>query len=158
VGTEATSHQERFVTRVDNWIEIKAPKEKVFSFVSDLEARPQWVKWAKDTEVTSMHKAGAGTTDRETMQVGPQKQKTEGLVTDFQDGFTVARRLTKGMDLNERISVLNMGDATKVSYSVEYTPPMGMMGRMMDALFMAKLLDQLMEDSLTILKERMEAR
>jgi len=146
------------VTRVDNSIEIKATKEKVFSFISDLGARPQWVKWAKDTEVTSMQKTGVGTTDREVMQVGPQKQKTEGLVTDFQPDYTISRRLTKGMDLNERISVLNMGDATKVSYSVEYKPPMGKMGEMMDFLFMAKLLDQLMEDSLTILKDRMEAR
>jgi uncharacterized membrane protein len=146
------------VTRVDNSIDIKAPKEKIFAFISDLEARPQWVKWAKQTEVTSMQKEGVGTTDREFLQVGPQKQRVEGLVTDFQPGYTLARRLTRGMDMNERVSVVNLGDATKVAYSVEYTPPMGMMGRMIDFVFMAKLFDQLMEDSLTILKERMEAR
>jgi uncharacterized membrane protein len=146
------------VTRIDNFIDIKAPKEKIFAFISDLEARPQWVKWAKKTEVTSMQKTGVGTTDRETLQVGPQKQSVEGLVTDFQDGYTIARRLTRGMDMNERISVIHMGDATKVSYNVEYTPPMGAMGRMMDFLFMSTLFNQLMEDSLTILKERMEAR
>jgi uncharacterized membrane protein len=146
------------MTRVDNTIEIKAPKEKIFAFVADLEARPQWLKWAKNTEVTSLQRSGVGTTDRETMQVGPQKQKTEGLVTDFQDGYTIARRLTKGMDLSERVSVLHMNDATKVALSVEYTPPMGMFGRLFDFLFMAKLLDQLAEDSLTNLKEHMEAR
>jgi uncharacterized membrane protein len=146
------------MTRVDNSIEIKAPKEKIFAFVSDLEARPQWLKWAKRTEVTSMQRSGVGTTDREVMQVGPQKQKTEGLVTDYQDGYTIARRLTKGMDLTERISVLHMGDASKVALSVEYRPPMGKLGQLMDFIFMSKLLDQLAEDSLTNLKEHMEAR
>lgn len=146
------------MTRVDNSIDIKAPKEKVFAFIADLEARPQWVKWSREAEVTSMQKEGVGTTDRSTMQVGPQKQKTEGLVTEFQPGYTIARRLTRGMDLSERVSVLTAADATKVVYSVEYTPPMGVMGQIMDALFMGKLMEQLMEDSLDILKERMEAR
>ncbi len=146
------------MTRVDNWIDIKAPKDKIFAYVADLEARPQWVKWSKDTEVTSMQKEGTGTTDRGVMRVGPQKQDVEGLVTDYQPGYTIARRLTRGMDMNERVSVLTSGDATKVSYSVEYKPPMGKMGGLIDFLFMAKLFDQLMEDSLAILKERMEAR
>lgn len=146
------------MARVDNTIDIKAPKDKVFAFVSDLEVRPQWVKWTKDIEVTSMQKEGVGTTERMIMQVGPQKQRVEAIITDFQPGFTIAQRLTKGMDLNERISVLNMNDHTKVAYSVEYTPPMGKMGQLMDFLFMSKLFDQLMEDSLIILKERMEAR
>lgn len=146
------------MTRVDNSIDIKAPKEKIFAFVSDLEARSQWVKWAKNTEVTSMQKEGVGTTDRGVMQVGPQKQQVEGLVTDYQPGYTIARRLTRGMDLAERVSVLNMGESSKVAYTVEYTPPMGKLGQVMDFLFMVKLMDQLMEDSLAILKERMEAR
>ncbi len=146
------------MTRVDNTIDIKAPKEKVFAFIADLEARSQWVKWSKRPEVTSMQKEGVGTTDRSVMQVGPQKQQTEGLVTDYQPGYTIARRLTRGMDLNERISVLNTGDSTKVAYSVEYVPPMGKLGQMMDFLFMEKLFGQLMEDSLEILKEQMEAR
>jgi len=146
------------VTRVDSSIDIKAPKDKVFAYIADLEARPQWLKWSKDAEVTSMQHEGMGTTDRSIMQVGPQKQRTEGIVTDYQPGYTIARRLTQGMDLSERLSVLDRGDHTKVAYSVEYSPPMGKMGQMMDFLFMAKLFEQLMEDSLTILKERMEAR
>jgi uncharacterized membrane protein len=146
------------VTRVDNSIDIKAPKEKIFAYISDLEARPQWVKWTKQSEVTSMQKSGVGTTDRGVMRVGPQKQKIEGLVTEYQQDYTMARRLTRGMDLNERVSVINMGEVTKVAYNVEYDPPMGRMGDLLDFLFMSTLFNQLMEDSLTILKERMEAR
>jgi uncharacterized membrane protein len=157
-GPHRKTPRSLLVTRVDNSIEIKAPKEKIFAFISDLEARPQWVKWAKDVEVTSLQKQGVGTTDRMVMQFGPQKQAVAGIITDFQDGYTIARRNTRGMDMTERVSVLTLGNATKVAYSVEYTPPMGKLGQLIDFLFMSKLLDQLMEDSLTILKERMEAR
>ena len=44
------------VTRVGNSIDIKVPKEEIFAYVSDLEAGPEWVNWAKDTEVTSTQK------------------------------------------------------------------------------------------------------
>jgi hypothetical protein len=35
---------------------------------------------------------------------------------------------------------------------------MGLLGKLVDFLFMSRLMDQLMKDSLTNLKERMEAR
>ena len=146
------------MTRVDNWIDIKAPKDKIFAYVADLEARPQWVKWSKDTEVTSMQKRGRAPRTAALCAWALRSRTWKGLVTDYQPGYTIARRLTRGMDMNERVSVLTSGDATKVTYSVEYKPPMGKMGGLIDFLFMAKLFDQLMEDSLAILKERMEAR
>ena len=142
--------------RIDNSIEIKAPREKVFQYISDIEAQPQWVKWAKRVEVTSPARTGVGATDSMLMQVGPQKQRVEGLVTEYGDGQFFTRRLTKGMDLTERLAVVSYADGSKVAYSVEYTPPMGPIGKMIDTLFMARLFDQLMKDSLTKLKERLE--
>jgi hypothetical protein len=60
------------------------------------------------------------------------------------------------MDLTERLSVVPFEDGSKVAWSIEYTPPMGAMGKMMDKLFMVRLMDQLMKDSLDILKTRLE--
>jgi len=142
--------------RVDNSIEIKAPRERVFQYAADLEAQPQWVKWSKDVEITSANRSGVGVTDSSVMQVGPQKQRVEGLITEYRDGQFYTRRLTQGMDLTERLSVVPYDDGTKVAFSVEYTPPMGPLGRVMDALFMVRLFDQLMKDSLANLKERLE--
>ena len=143
--------------RLDNAIDIKAPQDKVFEYVSDLEARPEWVKWTKEAEVTSPERKGVGMTDVMLMQVGPRKSQVEGIVTEYKEGQLITRRLTRGMDLTERLSLVPFGDGTKVAWSVEYTPPMGQMGKLVDMLFMERLFDQLMKDSLNNLKDRIEA-
>jgi uncharacterized membrane protein len=143
--------------RIDNAIEIKAPREKVFAYIADIEAQPEWVKWTKTAEVTSLNTRGVGTTDAMLMQVGPRKEQVEGIVTEYQDGYYVTRRHTRGMSMEERLSVVPYADGSKVAMSIDYVPPMGAMGKMMDQLFMARLFDQLMKDSLAILKDRLES-
>ena len=144
--------------RLDNAIDIKAPQDKVFAYVSNIEAQPEWVKWAKSVELTSPEKTGVGATDAMAIQVGPQKQNVEGLITDYQEGESLTRRLTRGMTFTERYSVAPSaaGDGTQVEWSIDYTPPMGGLGKLVNWLFMNRLFEQLMADSLTNLKERLE--
>ena len=59
--------------RLDNAIEIKAPREDVFKYIADVEARPEWVKWTKRSVVTSEEAGTVGQTDAGLMQVGPQR-------------------------------------------------------------------------------------
>lgn len=144
------------MTRVDNAIDIRAPRDKVFEYISDIESQPEWVKWVKRVDVTSLESKGVGVTDEMLMQVGPRKEKIEGIVTEYKEGEYLSRRVTRGMEMTERFAVMPLQDGTKVAYSVEYTPPMGKMGMMMDFLYMERLFDQLMKDSLTNLKEKLE--
>jgi uncharacterized membrane protein len=143
------------VPRIDNAIDVRAPKEKVFAYVADVRTQPEWVKWAKKVELTSAE-PGLGATDTMLMQVGPRREQVESIVTEFRDGHVVTRRTTKGMKIVERLATVAVADGTKVAWSIEYTPPMGPMGKMMDFLFMSTLFNQLMEDSLELLKERLE--
>jgi uncharacterized membrane protein len=142
--------------RLDNSIDIKAPADKVFAYVSDVSSHPEWVKWTKRAEVTSASPRGVGATTAGVMQVGPRKENVETLVTEYKDGEFITRRTTRGMQMTDRISVLDRGDSTKVAWSIDYTPPMGPMGKMMDGLFMARLFDQLMKDSLANLRDQLE--
>jgi uncharacterized membrane protein len=143
--------------RLDNSIDIKAPADQVFAFVSDITTHPDWVKWTKDAEVTSIERNGVGSTTAGVMQVGPKKEKIETLTTEYKDGQFVTRRNTRGMEMTDRLSVLPFGEGTKVAWSIDFCPPMGSMGKLMDMLFMERLFDQLMKDSLTNLKERLES-
>lgn len=143
--------------RLDNSIDIKAPADRVFGYIADVTTHPEWVKWTKRAEVTSPNRTGVGATSAGVMQVGPRKENVETLTTEYKDGYFVSRRNTRGMEMTDRLSVLDRGETTKVAWSIDYTPPMGGMGKMMDALFMSRLFDQLMKDSLTNLKERLEA-
>jgi uncharacterized membrane protein len=142
--------------RLDNAIDIKAPADKVFAYVADITSHPEWVKWTKRAEVTSLERKGVGATSAGVMQVGPRKENVEDIVTEYKEGEFLTRRTTRGMAMTDRLSVLSMGDTTKVAWSIDYTPPMGGMGKLMDVLFMVRLFDQLMKDSLTNLKERLE--
>ena len=143
--------------RLDNSIDIKAPADQVFEFVSDVTTHPEWVKWTKEAEVTSLEARGVGTTTAGVMQVGAKKEHIETLTTEYKDGQFVTRRNTRGMEMMDRLSVLPFGDGTKVAWSIDYTPPMGGLGKLMDMLFMERLFDQLMKDSLANLKERLES-
>ena len=143
--------------RLDNSIDIKAPREAVFAYISDVTTRPDWVKWTKRAEVTSRERKGLGATDASVMQVGPRKESVEAIVTEYTEGALFTRRHTRGIELTDRLAVVSLPDATKVAWSVEYTPPMGALGKLVDLLFMVRLLDQLMRDSLTNLKQRLES-
>jgi uncharacterized membrane protein len=152
IGREDEGH----MPRLDYSIDIKAPREKVFQYVSNVEFQPEWVKWAKQAEVTSTNVKGIGTTDAMLMQVGPRKEQVEAIVTEYKDGQLYTRRHTKGMEMTERYSLVNVGDNTKVAWSVDYVPPMGAMGKLFDFLFVMRLFEQLMQDSLSNLREKLE--
>jgi uncharacterized membrane protein len=143
--------------RLDNSIDIKAPLETVFEYLADIPSHPEWVKWTKDAEITSIEKKGLGVTTTELMQVGPRKERVETIVTEYKPEEFFTQRHTRGMEMTNRLSVVRMGDATKVAWSIDYVPPMGAMGKMMDVLFMERLFDQLMKDSLTLLRQRLES-
>jgi uncharacterized membrane protein len=143
--------------RLDNSIDIKAPLETVFEYLTDVTSHPEWVKWTKDAEVTSPEKTGLGVTTSELMQVGPRKERVETIVTEYKPGEFFTRRHTRGMEMTDRLSVVKAADGTKVAWSVDYVPPMGAMGKMMDTLFMVRLFDQLMKDSLNLLRQRLES-
>jgi uncharacterized membrane protein len=143
--------------RLDNSIDIKAPLETVFEYLTDIAAHPEWVKWTKDAEVTSLEKKGLGVTSSEVMQVGPRKERIETIVTEYKPEEFFTRRHTRGMEMTDRLSVVKAGDGTKVAWSIDYVPPMGPMGKMMDLIFMVRLFDQLMKDSLGLLRQRLES-
>ena len=142
--------------RLDNAIDIKAPRDDVFKYVCDVEARPEWVKWTKRSVITSEEPTVLGQTDAGLMQVGPQKQNIEAIVTEYRDGQVFTRKHTRGIELTDRVAVVPTPDGCKVAWSIEYTPPMGGMGKLMDFLFMERLMEQLQQDSLDILKLRLE--
>lgn len=140
--------------RLDNSIDIRAPADKVFQYISDPATQPEWVKWAK---ATSLEKQGLGTTTSMLMQVGPRKERVETIVTEYKANEYLARRNTRGMEMTDRLAVVPLGDTTKVAWSIDYVPPMGALGKLVDVLFMVRLFDQLMKDSLALLKQRLES-
>jgi len=142
--------------RLESAIEINAPQERVFDYITDVESTTEWCKWSKEAEVTSTSKSGLGATDEMFMQVGGRKLKVEGIVTEYAPHQYYSRRHTRGMELSESYALEPAGDGTKVSWVIDYTPPYGVFGKVMAFVFMTRLFEQLQGDSLTNLKARLE--
>ena len=87
--------------RLDNAIEIKAPREKVFAYISDVATHPEWVKWTKDAAVTSEVHTGVGTTTTSLMQVGPRKERVEAVVMEYKQNEVFTQRHTRGMEMTD---------------------------------------------------------
>ena len=73
------------------------------------------------------------------------------------NGSQVSRKHSAPLVPNGNVLSFQLSaDGTKVAYSVEYTPPMGAIGKIVDLIFMERLMEQLLGDSLTNLKLRLE--
>lgn len=139
-------------------IEIKAPPEKVFAFISDVETQPLWARWAKKVDITSLNRRGLGTTDEGILQLIGKKYPIEAIISEYNENESMSRRITRGFDLLEsyRLTPNEKGDATTLHYTIDYTPPFGAVGKVFNFLFMNRLFEQLLGDSILSLKERVE--
>src|SRR3990172_12129787 len=111
--------------RLDNSIDSRAPRETVFQYVADVTARPEWVKWTKQAEVTSPQQKGLGATDAGTMQVGPRKENVEAIVTEYKENELFTRRHTRGLELTDRLPHPALGEPrTKMPLNGKDKPPL----------------------------------
>ncbi|MGE0058950.1 MAG: SRPBCC family protein [Dehalococcoidia bacterium] len=138
-------------------IDIKAPPEKVFAYISDVENQPQWARWAKKVDVTSLTRKGLGATDEMVLQLMGKKYPTEGIISEYNENESMSRRLIRGFDLIEHYTLSAADGGTHVKHVIDYTPPFGGFGKVFNFLFMNRLFEQLHGDSVVSLKERVES-
>jgi uncharacterized membrane protein len=108
-------------------------------------------------EITAGDGKSIGTKDRCLMKLGPRAQEMEAEWTEYKENEAFARRATSGMDIQGRMTFTPMREgATRVQWNLEYTPPMGALGRFLDLLFMNRIFQNEVEASLERLKGQME--
>lgn len=138
-------------------IDIKAAPEKVFAYISDVETQPQWARWAKDVEITSLQRKGLGTTDAMVLQLMGKKYPTEAIISEYNENESMSRRITRGFNLVEHYTLTPADGGTRVQHVIDYVPPFGGFGKVFNFLFMNRLFEQLHGDSMNSLKERLES-
>ena len=144
------------MARVVKSIRIDAPREHVFALATDVTRQPDWTTFVKEGLITSGDGKSAGTTDRTVVQVGPRPTKAESVWTEYTIGERFARRATSGMQMEERMLFTAVGNGTDVQWAVNYTPPMGPLGKFMDVFMMNRVYQNEIEASLERLKEALE--
>lgn len=142
---------------IEKSIDIQAPREHVFAYAVKPESQPEWTTFIKEVALTSGDGKSEGTTDRCVVKIGPRAQALDALWTEYKPGESFGRRSTSGMAMQGRLAFEPSGGGTRVVWTVDYTPPMGPVGAIVDVLFMNRVFQNEIEASLENLKSRLEA-
>jgi uncharacterized membrane protein len=138
-------------------IDIAALPEKVFDYAADPSTQPDWITFIKEIEITSGDGKSEGTTDRCVFKLGPRAHTLDATWTEYDPPRSFAREATSGVEMDGRMTFEPRDDGTYVEWTVDYRLPMGPLGAIMNALFMNRLFQNEMEESLESLKARLES-
>lgn len=137
-------------------IDIDAPREHVFALAADVSKHADWTTFIKETAITGGDGKSAGTTDKRVIKVGPQRKVLEDEWTEYAPGEAFARHFTGYFVGDEKIALTPSGNATHVEWTVDYTPPFGILGKFGALFMMARIFQNEVEASLENLKRELE--
>ncbi len=142
--------------RILKSIDIDASPDKAFSYVTNASTQPDWIKFMKQVDITSGDGQSRGTTERSIFKLGPRAQAMDALWTEYDPPRSFARKATSGMGMDGRMTFEPIDDGTHVEWVIGYRPPLGALGLMADALFMNRVFQNEIEESLESLKAQLE--
>ena len=137
-------------------IDIDASPDNVFNYVTNASTQPDWIMFMKSVDITAGDGQSKGTTDRSVIKLGPRAQEVEALWTEYDPPRAFARKATSGMEMEGRMTFEPSDDGTHVEWMIAYKPPMGSLGMVVDALFMNRVFQNEVEESLERLKAQLE--
>ena len=137
-------------------IDIEASPDNVFSYVTNTTTQPDWVKFLKAVDITSGDGQSKGTTDRCVVKLGTRAQSVDALWSEYDPPRSFARKSTGGMEMEGRMTFKPTDDGTHVEWTIAYKPPMGTLGAIMDTLFLNRVFQNEIEESLEALKAQLE--
>ena len=137
-------------------IDINVSPDNVFNYVTNAATQPDWIMFMKSVDITAGDGQSKGTTDRSVIKLGPRAQEVEALWTEYDPPRVFARKATSGMEMEGRMTFEPSDDGTRVEWTIGYRPPMGPLGMVVDALFMNRVFQNEIEESLERLKAQLE--
>jgi len=144
------------VPHIRKSIDISTSPESVFSYATNPATQPDWMKFIKGVDITSGDGKSEGTTDQCLFKLGPRAQTVDAVWTEFDPPHVFARMATGGVEMEGRMTFQPRDDGTRVEWTIGYKPPMGGIGGLIDALFMNRVFQNEIEESLENLKAQLE--
>jgi uncharacterized protein YndB with AHSA1/START domain len=136
-------------------IDIDASREHVFAAAEPLKM-PEWTIHVKEVIVTDGDGKSAGTKDKTIINVTPRKNTLESEWTEYKPGEAWARNFTGYLSGTERIDLAEVDGGTRLTWTYNYTPPFGPLGKIGALLVMSRVVQNNMESSLETLKTELE--
>ena len=144
------------MARMERSIEINVPPEKVWPLMQ-LDRWPEWYIPLKKVEWTSKDKNKVGSTYHQIVQLGRNKGKADGEITEVAENEKISMRSTNGpMKGTGVISLSPTKAGTKVTVAFEYELAYSVLGKLIDKVSFHKALDESYDVALKKLKGMLE--
>lgn len=137
-------------------IDIDAAREHVFAAAEPMKM-PDWTTHVKEVVITSGDGKSAGTRDTTVIKVGPRRNRLESTWTEYEPGQALSRQFSGYFRGQERLTFEPANGGTRVEWTMDYTPPFGLIGRFGAWFMMARVFQNEIEASLENLKAGLES-
>ena len=142
-------------------MEIKAPVEKVWAFMTDWDRLPEWAKTVKKFEITSKQRSGVGMTCHEVgVLAGYLRYDIHSEVTEFVENKIIAWRVVSGKGVREG----NKGSwmmkpteaGTQLTYTSDYEVPYSILGKIIERLIFRRRFEKQVDGWMENIKSLVE--
>lgn len=147
------------MAHIERTIEIGAPAERVFRYLTHLERLPDWSTITTETHDIPDGDLQAGQTFRQTLRILGRNIETEWRVTEADAPHHIAYEATApgGGHLRMAQHVREEGGRCRVELDLDYDLPGGFAGEAIDRAYVERRNEREAEHSLHNLKEIVEA-
>lgn len=147
---------------VERTLEIKAPVERVWAFMTDWERIPEWTKSVEKFEITSKQRSGVGVTSHEVgVLAGRWRYDIHSEATEFVENKVIAWRVVsgdavvrKGTKVSWRMKPTKEG--TQLTYTSDYEVPYSIFGKIIERLIFRGRLEKQLEGWMENIKSLVE--
>ena len=145
--------------RIQRSIEIAAPPEKIWPFLVEPDKILKWFYLLKKFEYTGEQHSGMGTPFYYEERSGPRLMKFNYVVTEWVESEKLAFTMTSGsLKKNDQIwSIEATPSGSRFTLTEEIEMSWGIIGKIMEALFVGRLVGKHQEEILVNLKSLAEA-
>jgi len=119
-----TEFEGGFLVHIEKTIEIKAPVEKVWALISDLERIPEWAKgYTERVVITSKQRTGVGTTTHEFGVSFGKPYEKDFVGTEWVEKEKISFKSTSGWPWEGSWIMKPTKDGTLFTYAVDFDLP-----------------------------------
>jgi uncharacterized protein YndB with AHSA1/START domain len=146
--------------RIEKSIEILTPPVRIWSFFIDPEKIVKWFTLLRKFEYTGEKRSGVGTTFYYEEKSGPQLMKFNFKATEWLDNERLAFIMTSGpLKKDDEVwSIKATPSGSIVTLMMDVQMPWGVIGKVMDKLFVSSTVAKHQEEMLANLKKLTEAQ
>jgi uncharacterized membrane protein len=136
------------LARIEKSIEIKAPIEKVWAFLTDFEKYPSFMKGVKKIEYLTEKHSGIGVKTHWVMESSGQEIEWDGECAEWVENKKMSWHSTSGMKFSGHQLIEPTETGTKLTLMMDYELPYSILGKIIDKLKVEKDFVKQIEESL----------